>query len=88
MKQTTQKHCITLFFQMFCEQNDPGVNIFEEEAVFYRTCQKADGFLVLDADQVSVLSHTVIFCILPVLDCFSLKVIAVFTEEQIAFITV
>ncbi len=73
---------------MFSEQNDPVFNIFDEEAVFSRTCQKADGFLVVDADQVSALSHTVIFCILPVLDCFSLKVIAVFTEEQIAFITV
>ncbi len=87
MKQTTQKHCIALFFQMFCEQNDTGFN-YEEEAVFYRTCQKADGFLVGDADQVSILSHTVIFCLLPVLDCFHLKVIAVFTEEQVAFITV
>lgn len=88
MKQITQKHCITLFFPMFCEQNDPGVNVFDEEPVFYHTCQKADGLLFVDADQVSILSHTVVFCILPVLDCFSLKVIAVFTEEQIAFITV
>lgn len=64
------------------------INCSKRSFCLRRTCQKTDGLLVVDADQVSVLSHTVTFCVLPSLDCFGLKVIAVFVEEQIAFITV
>lgn len=54
----------------------------------FLTCQKTYRLLVLEANQMSILSHTVTFRLLPRLDGFRLKVIAMITKEQVTFITV
>lgn len=52
------------------------------------TCDEADGLLVVDAGQVSILGHTVVFSVLPRFNGFTLEVIAVISVEKISLITV